>query len=53
MLDRPRLVQFFMADVPDEQAHARFLANKIVALGGEPVTPPRPVPERILRERPL
>jgi len=41
---RPQLVQFFMAEVPDEQAHAQFLANKIVALGGEPVTQARPVP---------
>ena len=41
---RPQLVQFFMAEVPDEQTHARFLANKIVALGGEPTTEPRPVP---------
>ncbi len=41
---RPQLVQFFMAEVPDEQLHAQFLANKIVALGGEPVTTPRPVP---------
>jgi bacterioferritin len=41
---RPQLVQFFMAEVPDEQGHATFLANKIVALGGEPVTQPRPVP---------
>ncbi|MCG3141644.1 MAG: hypothetical protein HDKAJFGB_02958 [Anaerolineae bacterium] len=41
---RPQLVQFFMAEVPDEQLHAQFLANKIVALGGEPVTAPRPVP---------
>ena len=41
---RPQLVQFFMAEVPDEQAHATFLANKIVALGGEPVTQPRTVP---------
>jgi bacterioferritin len=30
--------------VPDEQGHAQFLANKIVALGGEPVTQARPVP---------
>jgi bacterioferritin len=37
-------VQFFMAEVPDEQLHAQFLANKIVALGGEPTTQPRPVP---------
>ncbi|MBE2198866.1 MAG: ferritin-like domain-containing protein [Anaerolinea sp.] len=28
----------------DEQLHAQFLANKIVALGGEPTTTPRPVP---------
>jgi len=41
---RPQLVQFFMAEVPDEQLHAQFLANKIVALGGEPTTQPRPVP---------
>lgn len=41
---RPQLVQFFMAEVPDEQLHAQFLANKIVALGGEPATQPRPVP---------
>jgi bacterioferritin len=41
---RPQLVQFFMAEVPDEQLHAQFLANKIVALGGEPVTQARPVP---------
>ncbi len=41
---RPQLVQFFMAEVPDEQLHAQFLANKIVALGGEPTTQARPVP---------
>lgn len=41
---RPQLVQFFMAEVPDEQLHAQFLANKVVALGGEPTTQPRPVP---------
>jgi bacterioferritin len=41
---RPQLVQFFMSEVPGEQGHAQFLANKIVALGGEPVTTPRPVP---------
>jgi bacterioferritin len=41
---RPQLAQFFLAEVPDEQAHAQFLANKIVALGGEPTTVPRPVP---------
>lgn len=42
---RPQLVEFFMAEVPDEQGHAQFLANKIVALGGEPTTTPRSVPE--------
>jgi bacterioferritin len=41
---RPQLAQFFLTEVVDEQAHAQFLANKIVALGGEPVTVPRAVP---------
>jgi bacterioferritin len=41
---RPQLAQFFLAEVADEQLHAQFLANKIVALGGEPATTPRPVP---------
>ncbi len=40
---RPQLVEFFLAEVPDEQRHAQFLANKIVALGGEPTTEARPV----------
>ena len=41
---RPQLSQFFLAEVADEQAHAQYLANKIVALGGTPTTTPRPVP---------
>lgn len=41
---RPQLSQFFLAEVPDEQMHAQYLANKIVALGGEPTTRARPVP---------
>jgi bacterioferritin len=41
---RPQLAQFFLAEVADEQMHAQFLANKIVALGGEPTTSPRAVP---------
>jgi bacterioferritin len=41
---RPQLSQFFLAEVADEQLHAQFLANKIVALGGEPATVPREVP---------
>ena len=42
---RPQLSEFFLAEVADEQTHAQFLANKIVALGGEPATEPRPVPK--------
>jgi bacterioferritin len=41
---RPQLAQFFLDEVSDEQMHAQFLANKIVALGGEPTTIPDPVP---------
>tara|TARA_R110002095_G_scaffold189514_1_gene166997 strand:- start:677 stop:1102 length:426 start_codon:yes stop_codon:yes gene_type:complete len=40
---RPQLTQFFLAEVPDEQMHAQFLANKIVAFGGEPTTVPAKV----------
>ncbi|QEG33821.1 ferritin-like domain-containing protein [Bythopirellula goksoeyrii] len=40
---RPQLSQFFLAEVADEQLHAQFLANKIVALGGEPTTVPSTV----------
>ena len=41
---RPQLTEFFLAEVADEQMHAQFLANKIVALGGEPTTTAREVP---------
>ena len=41
---RPQLAQFFLKEVPEETLHAQFLANKIVALGGEPTTTPRSVP---------
>ncbi len=41
---RPQLADFLMAEVPDEQQHAEFLANKIVALGGEPAVTIAPVP---------
>ena len=41
---RPQLSAFFLQEVADEQLHAQFLANKIVALGGEPTTAPRAVP---------
>ena len=40
---RPQLSQFFLTEVADEQLHAQYLANKIVALGGEPTTVPRAV----------
>lgn len=42
---RPQLAQFFLTEVADEQLHAQFLANKIVALGGEPATVAKPVPK--------
>ena len=42
---RPQLAQFFLQEVTDEQGHAQFLANKIVALGGEPTTQARDVPK--------
>ena len=41
---RPQLSQFFLTEVADEQLHAQFLANKIVAMGGEPATTPTAVP---------
>ncbi len=40
---RPQLAAFFLEEVADEQLHAQFLANKIVALGGEPTTTAAPV----------
>jgi len=40
---RPQLSQFFLAEVADEQLHAQFLANNIVAFGGQPTTEPHPV----------
>ncbi|MBZ0167763.1 MAG: ferritin-like domain-containing protein [Candidatus Omnitrophica bacterium] len=40
---RPQIAQFFLSEVADEQMHAQFLANKIVALGGEPTAAAAPV----------
>lgn len=40
---RPELKEFFASEIEDELGHARFLANKIVALGGTPTTMPAPV----------
>lgn len=41
---RRELRAMFQTEVADEQMHAQFLADKIVALGGEPTTQPVPVP---------
>ena len=41
---RLELVGFFQGEIPDEQGHAQFLADKIVALGGIPTTTPAAVP---------
>ena len=41
---RPMLKAFFAAEVPEELAHAQFLADKVASLGGKPTTSPRPVP---------
>jgi bacterioferritin len=40
---RPQLVQFLQAEIPDEQRHAQYLADKIASLGGEPTVEPKPV----------
>lgn len=42
---RPELNKFLLNEVEDEVKHATFLANKIVTLGGKPVTIPRLVSE--------
>lgn len=39
-IHRPILRDFFQEEVPDELAHAQFLANKITSLGGTPTTKP-------------
>src|ERR1700730_8124375 len=41
---RRELRALFQAEIGDEQGHAQFLSDKIAALGGEPITEPRPVP---------
>jgi bacterioferritin len=40
---RQELKAFFEGEIPDELAHAAFLADKIVALGGTPTTDVPPV----------
>lgn len=41
---RPQLVTFMQTELQDELLHAQFLADKISALGGNPRTTPKPVP---------
>jgi len=41
---RQELRAFFESEVPDELGHAAFLADKIVALGGDPTTDVPKVP---------
>ncbi len=41
---RPMLRQFFAPEIPEELAHAQFLADKIASLAGEPVSFAREVP---------
>jgi len=40
---RTELKTFFQAEIPDEQRHAQYLADKIAAMGGNPTTQPAPV----------
>lgn len=40
---RRELRALFQAEIPDEQGHAQFLADKIASLGGDPTTRPRAV----------
>ena len=42
---RQELRAFFESEIPDELEHAAFLADKIVALGGDPTTDVPAVPE--------
>ncbi|HVR98270.1 MAG TPA: ferritin-like domain-containing protein [Thermoanaerobaculia bacterium] len=42
---RMELRQFFEAEIPDELGHAQILADKIVALGGNPTRTAAPVKE--------
>jgi bacterioferritin len=40
---RQELRNFFAAEIPEELMHAQILADKISALGGTPVSTPKPV----------
>ncbi|CAN5680648.1 ferritin-like domain-containing protein [soil metagenome] len=41
---RQDLKSFFEGEIPDELAHAAFLADRIVALGGTPTVEVAPIP---------
>lgn len=40
---RPMIKQFFSEEIPEELAHAQFLADKVASLGAQPSTRVRPV----------
>ncbi len=42
---RRELRAFFQGEITEELRHAQFLADKIAALNGAPITEPRPVPD--------
>jgi bacterioferritin len=42
-IHRRELRAFFEAEIPDELQHAQFLADKIAALDGQPITKPQDV----------
>jgi bacterioferritin len=41
--DRVQLAGFLEGEIADELEHAKYLAHKVVAMGGEPATTPAPV----------
>jgi bacterioferritin len=41
---RPQLRALFQGEIPDEQRHAQFLADMIIALGGDPLVEAAEVP---------
>jgi bacterioferritin len=42
-INRQELREFFASEIPDELGHAQILADKIVAMGGQPTTVPAAV----------
>lgn len=43
-IHRPELKSFFEDEIPEELEHAKFLSDKVSALGGVPITEPVEVP---------